>query len=288
MAQQDTDVFVRLERFYDALPRPDARAEEFGGLLLFVREGSGWPFYARPRPGAETPSAADITAVRQRQRDLGVPEAFEWVHENHPDLLAVARSAGLKVLLAPLLVLDAAALVPNLPVSGATLRLLDPSSPGFAADLAAGRAVAQLGFGAPATVVPSSVGGLVAAPAGPRERDAVSAPAEDLVESARRRALDGRAATAVVESPSEGIVATGAFQRVGDVAEIAGVATLPSARRRGYASQLTATLARHALQNGVDLVFLSAGDDDIARLYSRVGFRRIGTAGIAEPAAATL
>jgi predicted GNAT family acetyltransferase len=70
-------------------------------------------------------------------------------------------------------------------------------------------------------------------------------------------------------------------QRVGDVAEIAGVATLPSARRRGYASQLTATLARDSVENDVHLIFLSAGDDDVARLYSRVGFRRIGTACIA-------
>ena len=66
------------------------------------------------------------------------------------------------------------------------------------------------------------------------------------------------------------------------------MATLPSARRRGYASQLTATLARHALTAGAPLVFLSAGDDDVARLYTRVGFRRVGTACIAEPAAAPL
>ncbi len=65
MAYQDPDVFVRLERFYDALPRSDARVEEFGGLVLFIREGAGWPFYARPKPGADTPSAADITAGRQ-------------------------------------------------------------------------------------------------------------------------------------------------------------------------------------------------------------------------------
>ena len=73
----DSDVFVRLERFYDALPRPYARVEEFGDLVLFVREGEGWPYYARPRIGVETPSAADITAVRRRQRELGVPEAFK-------------------------------------------------------------------------------------------------------------------------------------------------------------------------------------------------------------------
>ena len=36
---------------------------------------------------------------------------------------------------------------------------------------------------------------------------------------------------------------------------------------------------------GVELVFLSAGSEDIARVYLRVGFRRVGTACIAEPAA---
>jgi predicted GNAT family acetyltransferase len=73
--------------------------------------------------------------------------------------------------------------------------------------------------------------------------------------------------------------------RVDDVAEIAGVATLPAARHRGLASAVTATLA-HALRDaGTDLVFLSAGSEEIARVYLRVGFRRIGTACIAEPAA---
>jgi ribosomal protein S18 acetylase RimI-like enzyme len=284
VAYQDPDVFARLERFYDALPRSDARVEEFGGLVLFVRGGAGWPFYARPKPGADTPSAADVTAVRQRQRDLGLPEAFEWVHENAPDLLAVARSAGLHVLLAPLMVLEIPALVPDLPVTGATIRLLDPNSPGFPADLAASRAVARLGFGAPATAATAAEGALVTEPAGPAQRDALPPPDPKLVAAAREQALSGRMVTGVVDSPTAGILASGVVQRIGDVAEIAGVATLPSARRRGYASQLTATLARHALQNDVSLVFLSAGDDDVARLYSRVGFRRIGTACIAEPA----
>jgi hypothetical protein len=105
VAQPDVDVFVRLERFYDAVPRDAAVAEDIGGFVLFLREGEGWPFYARPRLGADTPSAADVTAVRRRQREAGVPEAFEWVHETSPDLLAVARSAGLEVVLAPLMVL---------------------------------------------------------------------------------------------------------------------------------------------------------------------------------------
>ena len=87
-----------------------------------------------------TPSAADITAVRQRQRELGVPEAFEWVHETTPDLLAVARSAGLDVLLAPLMVLERAALVPDLPLPGATIRFLDPASPRLRAPTSASAA----------------------------------------------------------------------------------------------------------------------------------------------------
>ncbi|WP_444968381.1 hypothetical protein [Verrucosispora sioxanthis] len=37
------------------------------------------------------------------------------------------------------------------------------------------------------------------------------------------------------------------------------------------------------LDSGTDLVFLSAGSEEIARVYVRVGFRRIGTACIASP-----
>jgi GNAT superfamily N-acetyltransferase len=280
VALEDTDVFTRLERFYDAVPRDAAVAEEIGGFVLFVNNGKGWPYYARPRlGGAGTPSAADVTAVRQRQRALGVPEAFEWVHETTPDLLAVARSAGLEVLLAPLMVLESAALVPDLPLPGATIRFLDPAAPTFAADISTSRAVGRLGFGAPANATTVQTGSLVVEVAGPAQRDAVPPLNEEAVAELVRRHLSGRFLSAVVESPTEGILACGSIQRVGVVA------TLPSARRRGYASQLTASLARRTLMEGSELVFLSAGDDDVARLYSKVGFRRIGTACIAEPAA---
>ncbi|WP_342668314.1 GNAT family N-acetyltransferase [Actinoplanes subtropicus] len=233
---------------------------------------------------------------------MGVPEAFEWVHETTPDLLAVARSAGLEVLLAPLLVLDPAALVPDLPVPGATVSLLDPSSPTYASDLAASRAVANLAFADPPAATPleevTAVAtepaqplepALLVEPAGPAERDAATQPlSEAMVEGFRARAADGTYVSAVVTSPADGILAGGILMRSGDVAEVAGVSTLPSARRRGYASQLTAALARRALADHVSLVFLSAGNDDVARLYTRVGFRRIGTACIAEPAAAPM
>ncbi|MFI6757751.1 GNAT family N-acetyltransferase [Micromonospora sp. NPDC050417] len=274
------EVFERLERFYDGVPRDVAHAETYGGLVLFVRDGAGWPFYARPRPGAsEPPSAADVSTVRERQRALGVPEAFEWVHENHPELLAVARSAGLAVLEAPLMVLDPTTLPPAERLSDVPVRLADPASPEFGRDVAAQRAVAAVGFAAPGTAVGD---------AGPLARDAaLVALTSRRVDEERAQAADGRRAYALAESAGEGVIAAGMAMRVGDVAEIAGIATLPSARRRGLAAAVTAALARHLLDHGTELVFLSAGSEEIARIYLRAGFRRLGTACIAEPAPVT-
>ncbi|MEU4554765.1 GNAT family N-acetyltransferase [Micromonospora violae] len=272
------NVFDRLERFYDAVPRDVAAAEEHGSLVLFVREGAGWPFYARPRIDAsEPPSLADVASVRERQRKLGLPEAFEWVHETTPELLAVARSAGLHVLEAPLMVLDPSALPDPATLSDAAVRVLSADSPDFAADVAARRAVAAVSFAAPGTA-PGE--------AGPAERDAAVTELElAALDEERARIADGRRISALVGTPTEGALASGMAMRVDDVAEIAGVATLPSARRRGLGAALTATLARELLAAGTELVFLSAGSEEIARVYLRVGFRRIGTACIAEPAA---
>ncbi|MGI5215164.1 GNAT family N-acetyltransferase [Plantactinospora sp. CA-290183] len=271
------ELFARLERFYDAIPRDGAHTEAFGGLVLFVRDGAGWPFYARPRLDATEPaSAADVADVRRRQRELGLPEAFEWVHENNPELLAVARSAGLSVLEAPLMVLDPTALPSVTELSDVPVRLLDPAAPTFGADLAARRAVAAVGFAAPGT----AVGG-----AGPAARDTalVELPLDALAEE-QCRTESGHRISALAELPGQGAVASGMAMRVDDAAEIAGIATLPSARRRGLGAAITAALARRLLADGVDLVFLSAGSTEIARVYLRVGFRRVGTACIAEPA----
>ncbi|MET7708276.1 GNAT family N-acetyltransferase [Micromonospora sp. NPDC005413] len=272
------DIFDRLEHFYDAVPRDVVGVEEHGGLVLFVREGAGWPFYARPRIDAtEPPSLADVTSVRERQRKLGLPEAFEWVHETTPELLAVARSAGLNVLEAPLMVLDPTALPDPATLSDVAVRVLAADSPGFAADVAARRAVAAVSFAAAGT----APGG-----AGPAERDAAVTELElAALDEERARIVDGRRISALAGTPTEGALASGMAMRVGDVAEIAGVATLPAARRRGLGAALTATLARELVAAGTDLIFLSAGSEEIARVYLRVGFRRIGTACIAEPAA---
>ncbi|GIJ21456.1 GNAT family N-acetyltransferase [Micromonospora lutea] len=282
MDSERTDLLDRLERFYDAVPRDAARVEDHGALVLFVREGTGWPFYARPRRGdARPPTLADVTAVRQRQRELGLPEALEWVHDLNPELLPVARSAGLAVLEAPLMVLDPAALPDPATLlhpedaDSVSLRLLDPTDEDLGAAVAARRAVAAVGFAAPGTGWGE---------AGVTERDAAMIGLDEAaVDEERASIANGSRLSTLAGTRTEGPLASGMAMRVDDVAEIAGVATLPSARRRGLGAAVTATLARALLAHGTDLVFLSAGSEEIARVYLRAGFHRVGTACVATP-----
>ncbi|MEV4413383.1 GNAT family N-acetyltransferase [Catellatospora sp. NPDC049609] len=268
------DLLSRLEAFYDAVPRDRAAVERHGTLELFLSQGTPYPFYARPVLGGPTPTAADLDAVRARQRELGVPEAFEWVDQTTPGLLPIAEAAGLAVLRAPLLVLDPARLADP----GDTARIVTADAPDAARLLAEIAAVAQVGFGAPGTATGE---------AGPAERDAaIKASSAD--EHLARQLADiagGVRAYAYAEAAGQGVVASGVYQRAGDVAEIAGVATLPSARRQGLAGAVTALLARHALEHGVRTVFMAAASEDVARVYQRQGFDRVATACIAEPAA---
>jgi ribosomal protein S18 acetylase RimI-like enzyme len=142
---------------------------------------------------------ADVQKVRARQRELGIPESFEWVAETTPSLRAAAEESGLVVHEHPLMVLD----------------------PG--------------------------------------------------------------ASAAHVDGVS-GNTSAGQHQPLAGVGEIVGVGTLPAARPRGLARAVTAALVADARSRGAATVFLSAGDDDVARVYARLGFRRVATALIAEPA----
>jgi ribosomal protein S18 acetylase RimI-like enzyme len=210
---------------------------------------------------------ADVSAVLARQRALGVPAAFEWVHETSPDVDAAATGAGLHVQRCPLLVLAAPPPDVALP-AGITVSAASPTD----ADLAAADAVASIAFGTGVT-----------ATAGPAERDAAARQVGAArVADVRARLAAGELVRAVVRDAG-GPLAVGAYQHTGGVAEIVGVATLPSARRRGLAAAVTALLARHALAAGRSTVFLSAGDEEVARMYERVGFRRLATAGLAAP-----
>ena len=235
-----------------------------------MKEGPGWPYYARPIPGAGLPTQDAIAAVRARQRDLGVPEALEWIHELLPGLLDVARAARMNVKQVPLMVLGEGRWRTPDPPDGITVRLLGAGDPA----LAAGGAVQHIGFANPGTA-PGA--------AGPAERDA-SAVGQSAVELdfLSDRIRNGLTLPAVAEDAG-GVLSGGSHQPVGEVTAIVGVATLPSARRRGLAALVTARLVQDARDRGAELIFIEAEDADVARIYGRLGFERVGTACIAEP-----
>jgi ribosomal protein S18 acetylase RimI-like enzyme len=269
------DLLNRLERFYDAVPRKAARVEQCGPFSLFVRRGEGWPFYARPTLGLSGPvAAADVAAVRARQRELGVPETVEWVPETSPAVASACSAAGLAVRLCPLMVLSGRVLPPAAVPDGVTVDLVtvDLVAPEDS-DLAAIEAVVEVGFGAAGDA------------AGTAERDTTAAHYSEARLDRHRQSLRGGDIVQVAARGLDGPLAVGSYQHAEGTAEIVGVATLPAARRRGLATQVTAGLAEHALGHGLGTVFLSAGNDAVARMYARVGFRRIGTAGLAEPPA---
>ncbi|WP_438267932.1 GNAT family N-acetyltransferase [Kitasatospora purpeofusca] len=291
-AQPDPALLEAIEGYYDAVPRSSARVEDFGPLSLFVAEGTGWPYYARPALGHEGPAAtaADVRRVRARQRELGLPEAFEWVAEHDPLLRAAVEEAGLTVHEHPLLVLGPQDGDPEEPgdraghghghgdasgPDGVSVRVLAADDPALAEALA----VPHLAFGEPGTGVGS---------AGPAEL-AVRAEALRADGSAERLAVRitaGRTALAAAFGDGTALCA-GQHNPVGEVTEVAGVGTLPSARRRGLAQAVTAALVAHARAGGARTVFLSAADEDVARIYRRAGFRSFATALIAEPGAGT-
>src|ERR1700722_11270144 len=101
----DDEIIGRIDSYCDAVPRQRSRAEEIGSLVLFVPVGAGHPYYARPRAGARCPvAAADVRSGRAQQRELLIPESFEWIEQAAPEMAVAASAAGLRVHAHPLLV----------------------------------------------------------------------------------------------------------------------------------------------------------------------------------------
>lgn len=284
----------RIDAFCDAVPRRRARAEELGPLVLFVPDGAGWPYYARPRlgqgrGGGAAISPGDIRAVRARQRELLIPESFEWIDEAAPQMTAAAPAAGLAVRAHPLMVLgtltpstvtepgpsepaqsEPAQSEPALSEPALSVRIVSPDEP----DLDRIWAVPAVAFEHPGTAT-----GL----AGAIERDKIASGHDEGVMTMLRERLRSGQSVLAAAFDQDGPLGAGSCQSLASVAEITGVGVLPNARRMGLGSAVTAALASDAQRRGVQTVFLAASDDDVARIYARIGFRRVGTAMIAEP-----
>jgi GNAT superfamily N-acetyltransferase len=241
----------RIEAYYDCVPRAAAAVEEVGPFTLFAaEEGTGWQFYARPRlgrHGAFTP--ADVCRVLQRQEELGVPRAVEWVDEVTPSLLPAVRTAGLEPERYPLLVMP-----PGVSVSpDPRARALHPSEP----HLSLAMGTVSAGFAGRDEVVPKDPG--------------------------KRPELMERGNLLVVASFEDNrLCGAGSAAPRGDVAELMGIAVPPGHRGRGHGTAITSTLVAACREQGVEVVFLSAGSDAAAEIYRRVGFVDVGTACVLE------
>lgn len=265
----DAALLDRLDAYLDAVPRPSTRVEEIGPFTLFVNEGSGWPYYARPRRGVRTAEPGEVDVLRRRQRELGVPEQIEWVADLAPGIGPAAAAAGLRVVEHPLMHLAIGDVAPAAPPAGVEIALVSADD-----DLAQISAVGAIAFGAPGRDADGT--------------DALEAVATrvggDLLAFTRDRI--GRDLTVLAVARVGGaLAAAGAHNPLGRATEIVGVGTLPGYRGRGIGTALTSFLVADALGRGIDTVLLSAGDDAVARLYARIGFHRVGSAGAAEPSA---
>jgi len=267
----DLSLLRRIDAYLDAVPRSAVRTEAIGPFTLFVQEGNGWRYYARPTPGAERFTPGDVDAVRARQRALGQPEAIEWVVGLAPGVGPAADAAGLATHTMPLMHLPAGARKHVAPPDGVEIRLADAGD-----DLAAITAVAMVGFGNPGTGA-GAVG--VEALAG-----AAAAIDPGILTFTRERMRQGATVTAVAFVDAAP-VSIGSHNPCEGATELVGIATLPAYRRRGIGAAVTSVLIGDATGRGIETICLSAGSHDVARVYAQAGFRQVGEVGSAEVAA---
>jgi ribosomal protein S18 acetylase RimI-like enzyme len=263
-----TDALLqRIEGFYDLVPRASAHTEQLGPFTLFVAD-YGWPFYARPRIGArDAATTTDVLAVLERQKELGIPQAFEWLGDLAPDLAEPVRAAGLGIHHCPLMVLDGD---PSPPAThpDVDIRIVGPDELDL---LTATRAAVDLGFRA---------GGVDVGP--DPVTDGETADQRTTADRIRNGLL---VQVAAIDRSTGQVLGGGAHvpRAAVGVTELVGIGVRPSARHRGVGLGIAAALAVDARSAGVDTVFLSADSDDVARIYARTGFVRRGTSCIAEP-----
>ena len=195
-----------------------------------------------------------------------MPGRSSGSHDNTPSLRAAAVAAGFAVDDYPLLVLDGD------PVERQSPRGRTPPRAGRRGARVRAAAI-HVGFDQDDTET---------GPASVAERDAKLAELLPGLGHLSTILGSGRSVLYGAFDPELGAVGGGSHNPRGEVTEIVGVGVLPAQRRRGIAGHLTWALAHDAASSGVTTVFMSAGSDDVARIYEGVGFRRVGTACIVE------
>jgi GNAT superfamily N-acetyltransferase len=193
--------------------------------------------------------ALDDLAALYRSR--GRSPRFEFLEAYAPGLSTALEERGYRLeMRGYLMTCTLAERIAPLPIPGVTVRALTDASP--LSDFQALMTVQSRCFGA------------------------ADAPAATAIDAENLRRRFAASAFFVAEADGE-IVSAGAFTPPADgVTEVVGIATLPVYRGRGIAGLLTSQITRHAFGQGVELAFLTAGDEAAGRVYGRVGFHHAG------------
>ena len=223
----------RVDALWDAAPRASSRAQDVGPLRAFL-SNRPWPYYARPRPeldlsGPGAVTTSDIERAAAVLAESGLAPAFEWIPDLVPSMAGALNASGWSWESVPVLARLADRRAVRL-ADGVQLRLLGPEGA-----VGAASAVNEVAFAFAADETCQHN-------PGPAERDELvrtRAPGAD--EYARARLATGLNVSVVaVSGHKDGIVGTATLQPIGASAEIVGVAVLPSHRRRGIGSAMTA------------------------------------------------
>ena len=215
--------------------------------MFLADEGVGWQFYARPRLGRDDVfTADDVRRVLERQDELGVPRAIEWVDQITPSLLPAVLAAGWEAGRYPLLALpdDIEVLPPD------HTRVLAADD----ADLALLVGAIHAAFAGRDEVTARPVG---------RRPEMISA---------------GHLIEIAAYDPDGRLVGGGSAAPRGETAELMGIGVPPTHRTAGVGTAITRALVAACRAAGVRTVFLSAYNNAAASIYRRIGFIDIGTA----------
>ena len=246
IARLQADLRQSARRQYETVPVPP--------FILFFHPTDALTFfnYAIPDEPPFDDLGVPLAALRNEFAARGRLPRFEFIEEYAPQLAPALRAAGFaEEARQALMVCTAATYLPAPGVPGLTIsELTGASAPG---EVRTFLTCQRRGFDAHDTGVAT-------------EGDA---------EHFLRTIGEGRAFVAWLEGQPVGAgIYTAPFD---GVTEVAGLATLEPFRRRGIATALTALAVRRALEQGVDIVCLTAADERAGRVYERVGFVRCAT-----------
>jgi ribosomal protein S18 acetylase RimI-like enzyme len=239
----------RVQRYLIEISEHDGEPTPVGPFTVYISRitSADWGTYAMPTGVFENDWRDHVDGVEAIFRREGRRGSFDYLEDLYPELRAEAVARGFtEVDVEPLLVLEDRSRLEE--SHDLDIRTVEPDEP------ALGQILENVRIAFEETE---------------ETTDQALAERREMLKADNKLML-----MAMVDGEPVG---SGVVTHSGGVAEITGIATRDSHRGRGIASAITIRLAKAALENGCDVVYLTARDDDAGRIYRRLGFSRVGT-----------